>query len=134
MGSKTNAFENDVLAAALGLTCSILSINTARTPYVALFTATPGEAGGGTEATGGSYARVNSSGKWATPSGGSVANNAVITFPTATADWGTIVAVAIFDAASGGNMVYWSALTANRTVLNGDTFSFPASSFTITED
>lgn len=102
--------------------------------YVALFTAAPNDTGGGTEVTGGSYARINlapSFSNWAgtggevtnTPSAGTsgtAKNNATITFAAPTANWGTITHIAIFDAVSGGNMLWWGALTNSKTVNNGD--------------
>jgi hypothetical protein len=104
---------------------------------VALFTVTPSDSGGGTEVTGGSYARVDVpplDANWSAPdaTGGLTANVAAITFPTATADWGTVVAVGIFDATSGGNLLFWGPLTANKVVSNGDTFSFAIGALTIT--
>jgi hypothetical protein len=109
--------------------------------YVALFTVTPSDSGGGTEVTGGSYARVtvaSTLANWAgtqstgsttasTGTGGATSNNAAITFPAPTADWGTVVAFGIFDNATSGNLLVWDALTASRTILNGD----PAPLFSI---
>lgn len=93
--------------------------------YLALFTVAPSDAGGGTEVTGGSYARVQVSqldASWAAPSGtpSATSNSAAITFPSPTANWGTIVAIGIFDAASGGNLLAWELQTPNKTVNNGD--------------
>lgn len=133
MGSKSDAYEIDVLKAGTGQATSILT-TTPITPYIALFTTAPTDSSGGTEVSGGSYARVSSAGKWAAPSAGSVSTNATITFPTATADWGTVVAFAVMDASSGGNMLYWGALSANKTVSNGDTASVASGGLTITED
>jgi hypothetical protein len=106
--------------------------------WFALFTAAPSDSGGGTEVSGGSYARVNLApldANWVATQGGTSGNssgasgitsNAVaITFPAPTANWGTVTHFAIMDAASGGNMLIWDALTASRTILNGD----PAPSF-----
>ncbi len=93
--------------------------------YVALFTAAPSDSGGGTEVSGGSYARVAVSqldAQWNAPSAGnglfSNVNN--ITFPTPTANWGTIVAMGIFDASTAGNLLIWGLQTPNKTVNNGD--------------
>jgi len=108
--------------------------------YFALFTVAPSDSGGGTEVTGGSYARINlapldtnwtatqggTSGN-SSGSGGQTANAAVITFPAPTANWGTVTHFAIMDALSGGNMLVWDALVASRTILSGD----PAPSFAI---
>ena len=106
--------------------------------YIALFTAAPSDAGGGTEVTGGSYARVNRpplDANWDATSGtnGLTANTAVITFPTPTADWGIITHMGIFDAITSGNLLFHGALTASKTVNNGDAApTYPASALTIT--
>jgi len=106
------------------------------TLYCALFTVTPTAAGGGTEATGGSYARVaitNNNTNFPAAAGGVKRNGTAITFPAATADWGDIVAAAFFDASSGGNMISFGAFSVTRTVRNGDTFEIPINGATITE-
>lgn len=100
--------------------------------YVALFTANPSDSGGGTEVSGGSYARVQRDpldANWtgASSTDGLTDNAAAITFPTPTANWGTITGFGIFDASSGGNLLIWGALTTNKTVNNGD----PAPAFAI---
>lgn len=99
---------------------------------VGLFTVTPSDAGGGTEVTGGSYARVDLpplDANWTAPdSTGGLTDNAVaITFPTPSANWGTVVAFGIFDATTAGNLLVWGPITPNKTINNGD----PAPSFAI---
>jgi hypothetical protein len=93
----------------------------------ALYTAAPSDAGGGTEVTGGSYARVsqtNNATNWPAASGGSKSNATAMTFPTATADWGTVTHVGLFDGST--NLLMWGALVASRVVKNGDIFAFAA--------
>jgi hypothetical protein len=102
------------------------------TVYLALYTAAPGESGGGTEVSGGSYARQAVT--LSAASGGASSNSADITFPTATADWGTITHCALMDASTGGNMLMYTALDASKTVNNGDTLKFNASSLEIAVD
>lgn len=85
------------------------------TVYVALFTAVGIDAGTGfTEVTGGSYARVATAGAdWNTSSGSApstISNANTVQFPTATADWGTVIAFGLFDAASAGNLLAWDYL------------------------
>jgi hypothetical protein len=92
---------------------------------VALFTVTPSDSGGGTEVTGGSYARVQRDpldANWtgASSTDGLTDNAAAITFPTPSANWGTVVAFGIFDATSGGNLLVWGPITPNKTINNGD--------------
>ena len=47
-------------------------------------------------------------------------NAAAITFPTPSANWGTVVAFGIFDATSSGNLLVWGPITPNKTINNGD--------------
>lgn len=99
--------------------------------YIALYTVAPTNAGGGTEVSGGSYARVAVAAAGWTKSGTSpvqLVNTAITDFGTATGNWGTVVAAAIMDAASVGNQIAWATLTASKTVNNGDGCDFPASS------
>lgn len=107
------------------------------TLYVALFTATPSDAGGGTECSGGSYARVavtNNATNFPAASGGAKANGTAIEFPQATASWGTVTQFGIFDAATDGNLLAWGDLTASKAVGDGDTISFPIGDLDITLD
>jgi hypothetical protein len=134
MGSKSDAYEIDVLKATTGQATTILTTTPLANVYLALFTVAPTDSTGGTEVTGGSYARHDSKGKWATPAAGAVSTNAVCTFPTASANWGTIVGFAVMSALSGGNMLMWGTLTAPKAVDNGDTASFASGALTLTED
>lgn len=135
------------LAASLGLTggCSDFFANKLidlffraqsytmpSTLYFGLFTAAPTNAGGGTEVTGGAYARqslpatlagisgTQSAGSTSASSGtsGLISNNLVLTWPTPTANWGTITHEAVFDAVSSGNMLFWNALDVPRSVVS----------------
>lgn len=97
--------------------------------YIALHTADPGETGANAEVTGGSYARVQRDpldANWDAPSNGLTQNTAVITFPTATASWGTITHFSIWDAASGGNCLVYGTVTPSQSVPSGATASFAA--------
>ena len=100
--------------------------------YLGLYTAAPTDAGGGTEVAGGSYARQAVS--FGAPSGGQVANDAVINFPMATGDWGVILHIGIFDAASSGNLLYHAPMTASREILTNDQLDFPVGQLIVTED
>lgn len=119
------------------------------TLYVALYTVAPSASGGGTEVSGGSYARVGVTGSlanWAGSQGagttvassgtsGTTSNNNAITFPAPTAAWGSIAAFGVFDAASAGNLLLYGSLTTAKTVNSGDPaplFSAAALSFTLT--
>lgn len=101
--------------------------------YIALYTTAPTDAGGGVEVSGGSYARVQVTAGF-TVSGvlTRAGNTAAITFAQATANWGTIVAVGIHDAASGGNLLYHGSLTASKTINDTDQLEFPADALGVT--
>lgn len=120
---------------AIGITGASAAAGTGPTNvYIGLLTAAPSDAGGGTEVTGGSYARVtyaSSMANWAGTQGsgttvassgtsGTTSNNNAITFPAPTANWGTITHWGMYDAVSGGNLLMWGALSASKTVNNGD--------------
>lgn len=109
--------------------------NTAYTPastlYVALFTstATGSELEAGTltnEVTGGSYARQTVT--FGAPTNGAGSNSGTITFPTASAGWGTIRFAAVMDASSSGNVLWYAQLTSDVTINTSNTFQFSAGS------
>lgn len=132
-GSKSDYLENELLDHVFGAA----AYTAPATLYAALFTAAPTDAGGGTEIATGSYARVaitNNLTNFPVASGGAKANGTAITFPQATANQGTAVAMGLFDASSDGNMLVWSTLTNSRSIFAGDIASFPAGSVTFTED
>ena len=93
------------------------------TKYLALYTVAPTDSSAGTEVTGGGYARQTVT---LTTSGSDTTNSAAVEYPTATADYGTVVAVAVLDASSGGNMLAYASLTASKTIATGDVFRVPA--------
>lgn len=99
------------------------------TLYVALFTAAPSDSGGGTEVSGGGYARQTIA---FTTSGDTTSNNAAVEFPTATANYGTVTHVGIYDASSAGNLMAWAALTSSKTIETGDVFRIPSGDLDIT--
>jgi hypothetical protein len=118
------------------------------TMYIGLDTVACTDAGGGTEVTGGSYARVavtSSLANWAgtqssgsttasSGTGGTTSNNGVISFPTPSAGWGTVVSVRWWDASTSGNAWICVGLTINKTINTGDTVTFPASTLTFQID
>lgn len=139
MASFTNYLEDLVLNAVLRGT-SWPSWGSG-SHYIALFTAAPSDAGGGTEVSGGSYARVavsRATGTWDAPADNSgaqkTANTGTITFPTATGSWGTVTHFAIMDASTSGNMLAWAPLGASKAVASGDTASFAAGTLTVSID
>jgi hypothetical protein len=67
-------------------------------------------------------------------SGDTASNNAALEFPTATASWGTITHVAVFDAVTTGNMIAYATLTSSKTIATGDVLRVPAGDLDITLD
>lgn len=114
--------------------------------YVALYTAAPNDAGGGTQVSGGSYARAQldpSNSNWAATqggvsgassgTGGETSNAEVITFPEPTGDWGQVTHVGIFDASTDGNLLFHGALSTPKTINNGDPApTFPVGTLSVT--
>lgn len=128
-GSMTNFLELELLDHVFGK-----GAYGAPTPYLALFTVAPSDAGGGTEVSGGSYARVAISSAMDVAASGAITNGSTVTFPTATASWGTVVAFAVIDASTAGNMLWWADLAASKAVANGDTVVFNAGDLDFTLD
>jgi len=96
--------------------------------YVALVTATVAATNTGatiTEPAGNNYGRTSvGSSPWATVSGGASENNNAITFPTPSGSWGTVVGMALCDASSGGNMLFFDNDVTDQAIGSGDTVSF----------
>jgi len=118
------------------------------TVYFALATSAGSDVACGTEVSGGSYARVavtsslanwagtQSSGSTVASSGtsGTTSNNATITFPAPTANWGVVVEYCVFDASTSGNLLWRTSLTTSKTINNGDSapsFAAGAATFQI---
>lgn len=97
--------------------------------YIGLFTAVPSDTGGGTEVTGGNYARqqvTQADAQWNAPSAGSpgrqISNVNDIAWNAVT--WtGTVVAWGIFDAATVGNLLAWFDC-ADQVVASGNNMKF----------
>lgn len=109
------------------------------TVYLALFTAAPSSAGGGTEVSATGYARVavtNNSTNFPAASGKTKVNGAVFDFGVAAADQGTIVWAAWVKTSSGtlgpDDIILAGPMNTPRLVLAGDDFKIPAGAFSAT--
>ena len=102
--------------------------------YVALYTVAPGEAGGGTEVSGGSYARVSATFTVSGTAPTTASNSVAVEFPEATGNWGTIVAAGIFDASTSGNLIAFANLTTSKAIDTGDVLRFNIGALDITLD
>lgn len=130
MGSKSDYLEDAILDHVLGVAAL-----TSPTVYLALYTVAPTDSTAGTEVStsGTGYARIAAT--FAAASGGATSLSGTHTFPTATGDWGTVVAWAVMDSdvEGAGNVLYYGDVSPNKAVNNGDTASFASGECDITE-
>lgn len=133
-GGKGNTLRNALLDHALGGG----DYTRLGTVWIALYTATPTAAGGGTEVStsGTNYSRLsvtNDGTSWTTSASGVKSNLNLLDFGTATANWGTVVAGAIVSATTAGSILYFGPLTSSKTINNGDGFRIPIAGLVLTE-
>tara|TARA_B100001094_G_C17829043_1_gene622280 strand:- start:322 stop:714 length:393 start_codon:yes stop_codon:yes gene_type:complete len=102
------------------------------TLYAALFTVAPSDTGGGTEVSGGGYVRQTAAFTVSGTNPTTATNGSAIEYPTATAGYGTVVAVGVFDASSSGNLLAYANLDSSKVVSTGDVFRFNAGDLDIT--
>lgn len=100
--------------------------------YVALYTAAPSDAGGGTEVSTGGYSRKSVTFNAASTPGGTTSNSNIVSWTAAGANYGTVTHVGIFDASTGGNLLWQGGLSTPKTVNDGDTIQFSAGNLTLT--
>ena len=125
--SFANTFETRVLT-------WLFTTSTATRPtewHVALYTATPSDTGGGTEVSGGAYARQAAT---FTVSGDTATNSGALEYPTATDNYGTVTQVGVFDASTGGNLIAYATLGASKVISTGDVLRIPAGDLDVTLD
>jgi len=128
MAELSNYLENKLLDHVLRNE----SFTSPTTVYVGLYTSDPSDDNSGTEVSGGSYARqiLNVT----TATGGIVTSSADVTFPQATAQWGTISHIGLLDALSSGNLLMHTPLTTSRAVEVGDVLKIATGSLTASLD
>ena len=137
-GSFSDFLELEVLDHVFGAAAYTAPV----TIYVGLWTSALTDASTGAtagEVSGGSYARVavtNNATNFPAASAGAKSNGTAVTFPTATASWGTVTYVGLLDSVTlgAGNLLAWADLTTSKTISSGDTASFAAGDidFTLT--
>lgn len=145
MSSMSNYLENKLIDFLL----RGVSYSAPATLFVALCTAAPSDTSTGsniTEISGGNYSRqslTSNTTNWSTTNGdnnatssgtnGTSSNSTAIQWTDVT--WsGTVTHVAICDASSGGNVLFYNALTSSQTVASGDSISFGVGSLSIQID
>lgn len=127
MSAKSNYLELKVLDHFLGTASTSAPSNV----YLSLHTANPDEDGSGTEVSGNGYSRNVVT--FASASGGSASSNSVEEFTASGGAFGTVTHFGIWDASSSGNLLYYGALTASKTIADGDTLRFASGAITISE-
>jgi len=102
--------------------------------YIGLSIANPTDDGSGNnEHIGDNYSRVNHN-VYDASSGGATENDGAVTFPQASASWGTVTYFAMWDNSSAGNMMFYGILDSSRAVGTNDTPSFADGALDITMD
>lgn len=136
MSAASNYLENKLLDHTLRYgTAPYTGVSTL---YLALFNNTSGNAATNLEAgtltdevTTSSSAYSRKAVTFAAASSGSSASSATVTFDTATASWGSITHIAVMDAATSGNVLFYGAVTTAKTIDTGDTFQVSSGNLTI---
>jgi len=131
--AKSTAQRNATLDTLLGNQAFTLPGSTL---YLALYTVAPTEDGGGTECTGGSYARLavtNDLTTFPAAVGGSKSNGIALTMATPTAPWGTAVAWGLHDHLTNDSLVLWGLLDSSVVIDTSDTVSFAAGDLSFDE-
>jgi hypothetical protein len=126
MAEFSNYLENALINAVLRNT----TYTSPATVYVSLYTSDPTDADTGTEVSGGSYARTAVT--MGAPSNGVSTNSADVTFPTATASWGTVTHIGIHDASTSGNLLFHTPLDTSKTIDSGDIFKISTGNLSVT--
>lgn len=134
MSSFSNYTENGVLNHLFRAT----SMSSPANVYLGLFTSDAGlesnTIASATEVVDSAYSRVNitTNGSYTAPSDGVIRNVQDLDFAPATVDWGTITHTAVLDAATGGNVLAWGALTNPRSIHISDAVKVRANTHSIT--
>lgn len=137
MSAASNYLEKAVLDHVLGNT----TYTPASTLYLALFNNTSGNALTNLEAgtltdevttSGTAYGRKAVTFSAATSGAGTAQSNSTVTYNAATATWGSVTHVAVMDALTSGNVLFYGAVTTPKTIDIGDTFQVTAGNLTIT--
>jgi hypothetical protein len=136
MSAASNFLENKLLDHTLRY--GTAPYTGATTLYLALFNNTSGNAATNLEAgtltdevttSGSAYTRKAIT--FAAASSGTSASSATVTFDTATASWGSITHIAVMDASTSGNVLFYGAVTTAKTIDTGDTFQVSSGNLTI---
>ncbi len=126
-GAMSDYLENALLNHVLRNT----ALSSPTTVYAALYSTVPTDTGG-TELSGNGYSRQAVT--FGAPSGGSCSNTAAVTFTASGGDWGTVQGVGLYDASTGGNLLFRGALETSKTIANGDSLQFAVGQLQVSLD
>ena len=121
----SNYLGNAVINASLRNT----AYTSPATVYCALYSTAPTASTSGTELSGNGYSRQSVT--FSAPSAATTASTGNVTF-TATGNWLPIVATAIVDASSGGNILWYTNLASSQVVNSGGSIVLTTGSITLT--
>ena len=128
MAAFSNYMEDAITAWINGTTFPSAPTNT----FVQLYSQDPTDNG---SATGALYTRVTyAAGGWTRGIGGAgtLSNTNAITMQASAASAATASHFAVFDAITGGNLLFYGALTASKSIAVGDEVKFNALQLTLT--
>lgn len=131
MASKSDWLEAAVLNHFLrGSAASAVA-----TPYVGLFTTTPGETDSGVEVAGpvGTTGYERKAVTFGAPTAGTVQNTAQLLWGPALTSWGSITSFGIYDAATAGNLLYYGDFASPVSIGIDDLLAIITSALTISE-
>ena len=102
--------------------------------FVQLYSQDPTDAG---SATGALYSRVtvaSGAGSWTRGTGGAgtITNASAIIITSSATATASATHFAVFDASATGNLLFYGALSTNKTIASGDEVKFNASALTLT--
>jgi hypothetical protein len=126
MSELSNFLENKFL----DITLNSATAYNVTTPYLALFSTDPTDAGSGTECSWTGYARQSMS--FGAASSGTASTDAAITFPAVAGSDVTITHIGIYDASSSGNLLYHTPLDASKTLSADDVMSVASAGISVT--
>ena len=128
MAAFSNYMEDQITAWINGTTFAAAPTNT----YVQLYSQDPTDAG---SATGALYTRViYAAGGWTRGTGGAgtLSNTNAITMQSSAGSAATATHFAVFDASTSGNLLFYGALSASKSIAIGDEVKFNALQLTST--
>ena len=124
-GDASSYLRNKLLDHSLGTT----AYTKPTAVYLAAFVGDPGGAGAEVSAvTHEEYVRPGVT--FAAASDGSAASNADATFPVAAGDWGIISHLALLDAQTEGNLLWYGPMTQSKEIQSGDQLKVASGNFT----